>query len=307
VSTPLTLVIRKIFAPALEVLQGEAADAQSTRRRYLIAALTEMLRALQQTVLVVDSEVGALLLQLLVEQGSYYQVHQFVQYNVVPDSAALVAQLLEMETDYPPAAALAVDILRRLGPAANHTIVERLLRRGELLTACRFIRQQGLLSYPARPLLQAAAACPDPQTFAHVFGFLMQRNEVWRGSAAFLPEEGCDDYVRRYMGSFGRYMSEGGFVAEPCTAHADPSQFDVGEPSAAAVTAPAVPESSTALRQEIERMREEEAHCVKARDWLGAERAKENIAALAAQLGAAPPTAASTLQEGSDIRGQKSC
>uniref|UniRef100_A0A7S3ETR7 Mic1 domain-containing protein n=1 Tax=Haptolina ericina TaxID=156174 RepID=A0A7S3ETR7_9EUKA len=191
-----------------------------------------------------------------------------------------------METDYPPAAALAVDILRRLGPAANHTIVERLLRRGELLTACRFIRQQGLLSYPARPLLQAAAACPDPQTFAHVFGFLMQRNEVWRGSAAFLPEEGCDDYVRRYMGSFGRYMSEGGFVAEPCTAHADPSQFDVGEPSAAAVTAPAVPESSTALRQEIERMREEEAYCIKARDWLGAERAKEKVAALAAQLGA---------------------
>ena len=67
--------------------------------------------------------------------------------------------------------------------------------------------------------------------------------------------------------SHGRESSGGGESAGPFT-HSGDGQ------------------GSAALRQEIERMREEEAYCIKARDWLGAERAKEKVAALAAQLGA---------------------
>ena len=108
----------------------------------------------------------------------------------------LASQLLELEEKYPPAAELALDMLRRLGAASNETVMAHLLAKGDLLGACRFIRHQRLLAYPARTLLAAAAARDDdPSLFASVYSFFQQRNEVWRGSAAFLPEEGCDEYV----------------------------------------------------------------------------------------------------------------
>ena len=91
-----------------------------------------------------------------------------------------------------------MDMLRRLGSTANDLIMEHLLEQGKLLAACRFIRHQRLLAYPARPLLGAAAASGDAATFAAVFSFFQQRNEVWRGSPAFLPEEGCEEFVRMW-------------------------------------------------------------------------------------------------------------
>jgi len=191
------LLVRVVFAPAVAAL-GTPADPRCQARRYLIGALTELLHSLQRHARMADEEAGALLLDLLAEQGSYFQVHQYVQYNVVPDSPRLVAQLFTLAPAYPPAAALAVDILRRLGASANEAIIDWMLHHGELLTACRFIRQQGLLAHPPRPLLDAAAACNDPQVFTTVFGFLLQRNEVWRGDPAFLPEEGCEVHVRRW-------------------------------------------------------------------------------------------------------------
>ena len=108
----------------------------------------------------------------------------------------LASQLLELEEKYPPAAELALDMLRRLGAASNETVMGHLLAKGDLLGACRFIRHQRLLAYPAKTLLAAADDDDDPAVFAAVYSFFLQRNEVWRGSADFLPEEGCDEYVR---------------------------------------------------------------------------------------------------------------
>ena len=191
-------VIEFIFVPAVAALPP-VVDSRCPERRYVIAALTELIHSQQTHSLPPDDDTGLLLLNLLAEQGSYYQIHQHVQYNIVPDSPRLAALLLSLDDVFPPAAALAKDILRRLGPSANEVVIDRLLQQGELVTACRFIRQQQLLAYPAFPLLRAASACDDKQTFATVFSFLLQRNEVWRGSAAFLPEDGCDEFVHRWL------------------------------------------------------------------------------------------------------------
>ena len=188
-------VYNRVFVPLVSELPSPP-DARCARRRRLIASLCEWLHAQQQHMLPPDDASGALLLALLAEQKSYFQLHQFVQYHVVADSALLAAQLLELEEKYPPAAELALDMLRRLGAASNETVMGHLLAKGDLLGACRFIRHQRLLAYPARTLLAAAAARDDdPSLFAAVYSFFQQRNEVWRGSAAFLPEEGCDEYV----------------------------------------------------------------------------------------------------------------
>ena len=61
----------------------------------LPAPLAHGLRALpppQAHGLSADEEIGALLLALLAQQGSYFQLHQFVQYHVVADALPLAAQ-----------------------------------------------------------------------------------------------------------------------------------------------------------------------------------------------------------------------
>jgi hypothetical protein len=142
-----------------------------------------------------DEEAGAMLLGLLAEQGSFFQLHQYVQYQVVADSHATAAQLLELAPLYLPALELALDMLQRLGAAANEALLRRLLEQGRVLAACRFTRQHRLLSSPPRPLLAAARLRDDPPLFASVYRFLTQRNEVFRGSPTFLPEEQCDEFA----------------------------------------------------------------------------------------------------------------
>ena len=195
------LFVARVFETAVAQLP-KPADAQNARRRYVLAVLTEYLHSQQQHALTLDVSAGMLLLTLLEEQGSFYQLHQFVQYHLVPDSLELAYRLLALESKYPPAVELAMDMFKRLGPLGNDALMSCLLERGQLLAACRFIRSQRLLTYPPRPLL-AAAASKEPPTFAAVFTFFRQRNEVWRGSPAFLPEEECEEYVAMWEAMFG--------------------------------------------------------------------------------------------------------
>jgi hypothetical protein len=145
-----------------------------------------------------DPELGSLLLALLVEQGSFSQLHQLVKTRAVPDSVSLAQELLELEPLYPPAAELGLDMLRRLGPPAHQLIVDYLIRTGDVLAACRTVRNLRMLAYPPRPLLEAAAVRRDPTVFQTVYAFLALRNRSCRGSTSFLPEQGCDEFTARY-------------------------------------------------------------------------------------------------------------
>ena len=104
-----------------------------------------------------------------------------------------------------------MDMFRRLGPLGNDALMSCLLERGKLLAACRFIRSQRLLNYPPRPLLAAACAHRDHASlFPAVFHFFRQRNEVWRGSPDFLPEEDCEEFVAVWERSYGDAAARGG-------------------------------------------------------------------------------------------------
>ncbi|KOO52996.1 hypothetical protein Ctob_010768 [Chrysochromulina tobinii] len=180
-----------VSAPAL----GSASPASKV--------LTEFLLSQQQHSLPTNAGIGTLALMLLGEQGSFYQMHQLVQFMLVPDSIELAMRLLSFEPKYPPAAELAIDMLQRLGPGAVETLMECLMRRGLLLAACRLLRSQRMVLYPARRLLQAAFESGDATLFAAVYTHFEQRNEVWRGSKAFAPEEGCAEYVAKFEEMFG--------------------------------------------------------------------------------------------------------
>jgi len=190
-------MLDNVFKPAVAKLPSSC-DARNTARRYLIAAMTEFLHSQLHAGRPLDPELGMLLVSLLSQQGSFFQVHQLVQYHVLGDSLALVESLLEIEQCYPPATELAMDMMWRLGARTHGALVDRLLHKGDVLVACRAIRHLGLFGYPPAPILEAASKKDDPTVFSTAYAFLSLRNRSYRGSTAFLPEENCDGFTARY-------------------------------------------------------------------------------------------------------------
>ena len=125
-------------------------NARCPRRRYLIGAFAELLYSQQQHALPPDEVcffsggrcfphtlsfatqgAASLLLGLLAEQESFFQLHQYVQYQVVADSHATAVQLLQLVPEYAPALELALDMLQRLGSSANEIVLRELLDQVE--------------------------------------------------------------------------------------------------------------------------------------------------------------------------------
>jgi len=187
-------IVARVFWPAIKALP-QPPDGRSPERRHLIGVITEYLHAQYQHALPADEELAIALLDILAQQGSYYQLHQLVQYHIVADSPRLVSQLLALVPEYEPASQLALDMLKRLGPSAHEAILHQLLKQGELLAACRMIRHQRLLSVAPKPFLSAASGSTDPSVFPAVYSFFLQRNLASRGSPEFLAEEQCEEFV----------------------------------------------------------------------------------------------------------------
>lgn len=95
-----------------------------------MAVFTEYIRALSYAKLQVDSALHTLLIDLLARNGRYYQLHQFLQYHVLPDSLPSACRLLALEKDYPAAYQLAIDMFKRL--KEDEQIQEVLLSKEEV-------------------------------------------------------------------------------------------------------------------------------------------------------------------------------
>ncbi|XP_060556846.1 regulator of MON1-CCZ1 complex-like [Ruditapes philippinarum] len=111
--------------------------------------------------------------------------------------------MLSLESVYPPAHQLALDMLTRLA-TANEEIIEVLLSKHQLLPAVRFIRKAGITdTVSSRKFLEAAMNTEDNQLFYTVFKFFQQRNIRMRSSPVFQPGEHCELYVKHFEKLFG--------------------------------------------------------------------------------------------------------
>ncbi|XP_072460492.1 regulator of MON1-CCZ1 complex isoform X3 [Notamacropus eugenii] len=118
----------------------------------------------------------------------------------IPVQACL---LLSLESIYPPAHQLSLDMLKRLS-TANDEIVEVLLSKHQVLAALRFIRGiGGHDNISARKFLDAAKQTEDNMLFYTIFRFFEQRNQRLRGSPNFTPGEHCDEHVAFFKQVFG--------------------------------------------------------------------------------------------------------
>jgi hypothetical protein len=180
-----------VFAPLEEAASGDGGGLEP-------AYLVEYIRSLHYHQIPVEYFVYAQLIEFLVRRRRFYQLHQFLQYHVLQDSVHIACLLLSLEAQYPPAAQLALDMLKRL--QAPEQILEVLLLRGHLVPALRYLRslpaREARLAAPLAPrFLEAAAqrlqAPGGPALFLAVCTFFDQRRE--------LQGLQCEPYLRLYQ------------------------------------------------------------------------------------------------------------
>ena len=170
--------------------------------RYLVAAMVEYIRSLHKVQLTVDHFLYELMMNILIENKCFYQLHQFLQYHVISDSKPLACLLLSRELIYPPATQLAMDMFKRLS-TADSEIIDILLSRGQLLSALRYVRATDKVDgVSARQFLEAAANEDNRSIFYTVYKFFEERNIRLRRNPSFPPDEQCqpyEDLFRKYF------------------------------------------------------------------------------------------------------------
>ncbi|KAM9417153.1 regulator of MON1-CCZ1 complex-like isoform 2-T2 [Salvelinus alpinus] len=178
-------------------------EKKDTCHKFIIAVLMEYIRSLNQVQITVQHYLYELVIKMLVQHNLFYMLHQFLQYHVLSDSKPLACLLLSLESTYPPAHQLSLDMLKRLS-TANDEIVEVLLSRHQVLGALRFIRSVGGHdNISARKFLDAARQTADQMLFYTIFRFFEQRNLRLRGSSSFNPGEHCEEHVVYFKQVFG--------------------------------------------------------------------------------------------------------
>ncbi|XP_069324619.1 regulator of MON1-CCZ1 complex isoform X3 [Eulemur rufifrons] len=100
--------------------------------KFVIAVLMEYIRSLNQFQIAVQHYLHELVIKTLVQHNLFYMLHQFLQYHVLSDSKPLACLLLSLESFYPPAHQLSLDMLKML--------------RSRLKTTCFSILYSGFLN-----------------------------------------------------------------------------------------------------------------------------------------------------------------
>lgn len=171
--------------------------------KFMVAVLVEYIRSLNQFLIEVEHYLYELIINLLVRNKCFYQLHQFLQYHVISDSKPLACLMLSLECEYPPAYQLALDMLKRLN-TANEEIIEVLLSKRQFLPALRYIRAIGAEdSVAPRKFFEAVLNPEDPMLFYTVYKFFEQRNIRLRGNPDFAPGEHCEMFVKKFEVLFG--------------------------------------------------------------------------------------------------------
>ena len=164
-----------VLSPMLEkASKVEEEDAIASFKK-VIAIVIEYLRSLEERQIPAQHFLHELLINLLVQSGQFYQLHQLLQYHIISDSKPLACLLLSLEAVYPAAFQLAMDMLSRLKTTSHEEITEILLSKGKVLSALIYAKSRNLeRQIPARKFLQAAQATGDEAVLKNSVNWLNQ-------------------------------------------------------------------------------------------------------------------------------------
>jgi hypothetical protein len=156
-------------------------DAKHVEVKYFSAVLIEYIRSLNYFLVPVEHYIYKLVIDVLIRNNRFYQLHQFLQYHIISDSPHVACQLLALEKIYPPTYQLALDMLKRLSSkrkVVREQIVEVLLTRQQFIPALRLIRNSKDVSYSVPRFLDAAFTQNDNTLFYSVYKFFEKRGEI---------------------------------------------------------------------------------------------------------------------------------
>ncbi|XP_015904300.1 regulator of MON1-CCZ1 complex [Parasteatoda tepidariorum] len=183
-------------------------EKENISPKFAVSVLLEYIRSLIQYQQSVQHYLSKLLINIMVQNKQFYQLHQFLQYQILNDSKQLACLMLTLESVYPPAYQLALDMLKRL-QNTNEEIVEVLLSQKKILQALSFVRMCGAVdSLSSQKYLSAAIYTGDPRIFYSVYKFFEQRNIRLRGSPDFEPGEHCEAFVKYFNNIYGTLTYE---------------------------------------------------------------------------------------------------
>jgi hypothetical protein len=164
----------------------------------LCVLLTYVTSLTQHAQLTVDSDIYGFIVDLLVRNKQYYQLHQLLQLRVISDTLHVACQLMHLADTYPPAVQLALDMFRRLKEHAY--TIESLLTRGMVLIGLRFLKTISWTVSEAQSLvprfLQEARNSGDATLFYVTYQFFLQRREIFTGI--------CDEHTRYFQSEFAQ-------------------------------------------------------------------------------------------------------
>jgi len=149
-------------------------DDNNVDHKYMVAVVTEYMRSLNFYGISVRHFLYEFVINVLVRNKRFYQLHQLLQYRVVTDSLPVACQLLSLENIYVPAYQLALDMLKRL--CSPGQMIEVLLARNQILPALRIVRSHRDIPVRWERFLETAAH-GDTILFYHVFKFFEQRKD----------------------------------------------------------------------------------------------------------------------------------
>jgi len=182
--------------------------------RYRFSVLTEYIRSLHHFNLTVHFGTYDILIKLLVQHEKYYYLHQYIQYHIIRDSFNVACILLHLESKYPPAYQLGMDMLKRLG--LMEQAVEVFLKKHDVTNAIRYVRAANLTFQPAK-CLEVALTSKDKMLFYTVYSYFEERNQlvynINLGRSDFYSTESCEKYIAYFKENFKKQQEETATIA----------------------------------------------------------------------------------------------
>ncbi|KAL5236694.1 hypothetical protein ACI65C_004104 [Semiaphis heraclei] len=154
-------IYKHVFVKLVDKLENSKAD-----KKFTVSILVEYIRSLTDNKITIEHFLYELLINCLVINNMYFQLHQMVQYHIVIDSKPLACLLLSLESLYSPAYQMALDMLHRLN-TAHEEIVEVLLSKKQVIPSMRYMSQHNMLDHSTYRKLTEIAISTDNSKILH--------------------------------------------------------------------------------------------------------------------------------------------
>ncbi|VDD86122.1 unnamed protein product [Enterobius vermicularis] len=183
-----------VFLPAVET--------SSSNKPFLMHCMLQYLQGLQENNIdVLPFFLNEVLVPTIVSSSEFNCLQQLLQYRVIPDAKQLAFFLLSHEAKHAPLIQLAVDMLARLGTAAEE-IVEVLLSKGHVVEAIRYLEATSSIDRVSCLKLLECAWKGNRQVQYAVFTYFQKLVKLRNHN--LLNIEQYDHYVRLFNNLFGK-------------------------------------------------------------------------------------------------------